>query len=118
MAQIMIRRAYEPASPTDGYRVLVDRIWPRGVKKEDLHLDAWTKHLAPSDELRKWFNHEPDKWPEFRRRYHAELAALEGDGATELAQLAQHEGPMTLLFGAHEERYNNAVALREYLGGE
>ena len=117
MAQIWIRRAYEPASKVDGTRVLVDRLWPRGVKKADLDVVAWTKHLAPSDELRMWFNHDPQKWAEFKRRYFAELDHLSGDGAAELADLRKRatQGRLTLVFGAHEPRYNNAAALRHYL---
>lgn len=118
MAQIWIRRAYEPAKKSDGVRVLVDRIWPRGVKKEDLHVEAWTKHLAPSDALRKWFDHEPPKWPEFKKRYFAELDEMNGAGADELSELkkrAAESGRLTLVFGAHEARYNNAAALRDYL---
>lgn len=108
---ISIKRVYEPAGE-DGTRILVDRLWPRGMKKEDLH-GLWLKELAPSDALRKWYNHEPDKWPEFRRRYFAEL-----DGrpqALEPIAALLREGPVTLLSASRETERNHAVALREYL---
>jgi len=117
-AEIVTRRAYEPPSPKDGYRVLVDRIWPRGVKKVDLDIADWMRHLAPSDALREWFGHEPPKWAEFKKRYFAELDALTGEGAAELATLRQHvadDPQVTLVFGAHDEKHNNAVALADYL---
>lgn len=110
---IAVKRAYEPAAAGDGCRVLVDRIWPRGVSKEDAAVDAWVKEVGPSTALRKWFGHEPAKWPEFKRRYFAELAerAAEVD-----AVLAACDGPrLTLVFGAKDEAHNNAVALKEYL---
>lgn len=110
---IRVKRAYEPARPQDGQRVLVDRIWPRGVSKDEADLDEWLKEIAPSDELRKWFGHDPERWDEFRKRYFAEL-----DEHPELvAQLrARADGHLvTLVYGAHDEEHNNAVALKEYL---
>lgn len=112
MDKIAIKRAYEPASPTDQQRVLVDRLWPRGISHE--HLDAeWIKEIAPSDELRHWFGHDPEKWGEFRKRYRAELDANPEPVAQLRALIAK--GPVTLVFAAKDETHNNAVALREYL---
>ncbi len=111
--EIRLSRAYEPPGPDDGCRVLIDRIWPRGVHKDELRLDAWLKELAPSTALRKWFNHEPDKWDRFKERYFAEL-----DGQPEAVGPASRlcrEGTVTLVFGSKERRYNNAVALKTYL---
>lgn len=110
---LAVKRAYEPAAPDDGYRVLVDRLWPRGLKKETAALDLWVKELAPSTELREWFGHEPSRWEAFRHRYASEL-----DGAAEywrplLARAARQR--VTLVYGAHDEEHNNAVALKTYL---
>jgi uncharacterized protein YeaO (DUF488 family) len=115
--RIWIRRAYEPAAVADGHRVLVDRLWPRGVRKDDLRIEAWTRDLAPSEELRHWFGHDPARWAEFRTRYRQELAALTGTGATELEALRDTvaEGRVTLVFAAHDIEHNNAVVLREIL---
>ena len=110
---IAVKRVYEPAAPGDGQRVLVDRVWPRGVTKEKADLALWLKEIAPSTELRKWFGHDPARWKEFRQRYRKEL---DGSAAAvaELRGLAA-KGKVTLLFGAHDEEHNNAVALAEYL---
>ena len=113
-AQIATRRAYEPPTADDGYRVLVDRIWPRGVKKVDLDIAEWMRHLAPSDELRDWFGHEPPKWPEFQKRYRAELA--ENPAVEELRALIATHDPVTLLYSAHDEAENQAVVLLDFLG--
>ena len=110
---IQIKRAYEPAAKDDGKRFLVDRLWPRGVKKETLHMDAWPKGVAPSDALRKWFGHDPAKWKEFEKRYRAELAK-KPEGLQELLDAAK-TGDLTLLFGAHDLEHNNAVVLKAYL---
>ena len=110
---VRTKRAYAAPTPEDGERILVDRLWPRGVKKEALQLTAWDKELAPSDALRHWFNHERERWPEFRRRYAAELAAHPAPFAA-LRERAR-QGVVTLVYGAHDEQANNAVALREYL---
>lgn len=112
---VRLKRAYAPPEPGDGYRVLIDRLWPRGVKKEDLALDAWLKDLAPSDELRRWFGHDPERWAEFRKLYRAELH--QPSAHLLLAELAARakEGPVTLVFGAKDEEHNDAVVLREIL---
>lgn len=109
---IRTRRAYDDMAENDGYRVLVDGMWPRGVAKADLNLDDWLKDLAPSDDLRKWFDHDPDKWDEFQRRYHAELDDC--DAAHDLAKRAK-DGRVTLIYAAKDETHNNAEALRDWL---
>ncbi|TPI46371.1 DUF488 domain-containing protein [Mesorhizobium sp. B3-1-7] len=110
---IAVKRVYEPPAKADGQRVLVDRIWPRGVSKKDAELTLWLKEIAPSDALRKWFGHEPERWAEFQKRYRAELDA-NGDAVAELRALLGR-GKVTLLYGAHDEAHNNAVALAGYL---
>lgn len=110
---LRIRRAYAPALDDDGRRVLVDRLWPRGVPKAALADAAWVKVVAPSAALRRWFGHDPAQWDEFRRRYFAELDA-NPDAVAEL-RAALGRGRATLLFGARDEVHNNAAALREYL---
>ena len=110
---IRIKRVYEPAAAADGQRVLIDRVWPRGISKEKARLTLWLKDIAPSTDLRKWFGHKPERWEEFRRRYAEELDGM-GEPMRELAALLEH-GRVTLLYGAHEERYNNAVVLADYL---
>lgn len=112
---IRIRRAYEPARRSDGARILVDRVWPRGVKKEELAIEAWLKELAPSDRLRKWFGHDPERWQEFRERYFAELDER-AEPLRALRALARKRR-VTLVYGARDELHNNAVALRSYLTG-
>jgi len=113
---VRIRRAYEGPRRGDGHRVLVDRIWPRGVSKDALELDAWRKELAPSRELRKWFGHDPERWEEFRDHYFAELdrSPDAADAVRALAERARR-GRVTLVFGARHPEHNNAVALRDYL---
>lgn len=108
-----VRRVYDPPREEDGLRVLVDRLWPRGLSKEAARVDLWLKDIAPSDALRKWYGHEPSRWDEFRRRYFAELEAHR-ERLEELRQQARR-GRVTLLFGARDEEHNNAVALRQYL---
>jgi uncharacterized protein YeaO (DUF488 family) len=108
-----VKRVYDAADGNDGARFLVDRLWPRGVKKEALKLDGWLKDIAPSDALRAWFGHDPKKWDEFQRRYFAELDA-QPDFWLPLVTAAHH-GRVTLLYGARDNEHNNAVALREYL---
>lgn len=108
---IHIKRAYEPAAASDGYRVLVDRLWPRGVKKDDAHLDEWLKTLSPSDDLRKWFGHDPSRFQAFEERYARELDNEEASAALDaLAKRAAHR-TVTLVYAAHDEEHNNAVVL-------
>lgn len=111
--QIRLKRAYDEPSKQDGTRILVDRVWPRGLKKEHAGIDQWVREVAPSTELRKWFGHDPDKWSEFKRRYFRELDRNAG-AVEELKRLAG-DGRTTLVFSARDERHNNAVALKEYL---
>ena len=114
-AHVHLKRAYEPASRADGRRILVDRLWPRGISKAEAGIDEWLKDLAPSTLLRKWFGHDPDKWDEFRRRYRKEI-----DGHAELLKHLREmarKGPVTLVYSAHDEIHNDAVVLREALLG-
>ena len=113
MPAISIRRAYDPPTPDEGRRVLVDRLWPRGISREKLGAELWLREIAPSDALRHWFDHDPAKWPEFQRRYAAELDTNPEPVAELRAMIAR--GPVTLLFAAHDAQHNNAVALRAYL---
>ena len=110
---ITLKRAYDPVSATDGTRYLVERLWPRGVQKAKLHIDAWLKDVAPSTELRKWFTHDPDKWDEFRRRYFRELDS--GPETWRPIVSAARRGRVTLVYSSHDTQHNNAVALQEYL---
>ena len=112
--KILVKRIYEPAAKSDGFRVLVDRLWPRGISKENAKLDLWLPDLGPSTELRNWFSHDPAKWDEFRRRYHAELKAKTVLLATITEQAKTR--PVTLLYSAKDEQCNQAVALRDFLG--
>lgn len=112
--EIQVRRVYDAPASGEGHRVLVDRLWPRGTSKADLDGVAWVKSIAPSDELRHWFDHEEPKWPEFKRRYFAELDA-NPDGLAELRKALGRGARATLLYSAKDERHNNAVALAEYL---
>jgi uncharacterized protein YeaO (DUF488 family) len=112
---IKLKRAYEPASRADGYRVLVERLWPRGIRKQDLVLNAWEKALAPSPELRKWFAHDPERWSEFKRRYRRELK--ESPAAERLDELSQRtaKGTVTLIFSSRDLEHNSALVLKEEL---
>ena len=110
---ICLKRAYEDPSPLDGHRVLVERLWPRGVTKERAALDLWLKDVAPSAELRRWFNHDPARWPEFQRRYREELLCRPQELA-ELRRLAA-AGPVTLVYGSRDEEHNAAVVLRGFI---
>jgi uncharacterized protein YeaO (DUF488 family) len=110
---LQIKRAYDPAAKEDGSRFLVERLWPRGIKKENLKLDAWLKDVAPSTELRKWFSHDPAKWAEFQRRYHAELEK-HPDAWRPILDAESH-GIVTLLFSSHDAEHNNVVALKTFL---
>lgn len=113
---IRLKRAYEPPSPDDGRRVLVDRLWPRGLSKADAAIDSWLKEIAPSTELRRWFNHDPLRWTEFRDRYRAELGSHAG--LLEELRARARDGPLTLVYGARDELHNDAVVLRELLTQE
>jgi uncharacterized protein YeaO (DUF488 family) len=110
---IQVKRVYDPPGSTDGARFLVDRLWPRGLSKQSLKIEAWLKDVAPSNELRHWYSHDPAKWDEFRQRYFAELDRRPEAWAPLLA--AQRKGRITLLFGSRELKLNNAFALKEYL---
>ena len=111
---VRIKRVYEQPDKVDGTRILVDRLWPRGLSKEKARVDLWLKDVAPSTELRKWFGHDPDKWPEFQTRYRAELRSNE----EQLLLLKQEaaKGTVTLVYGARDEKHNEAVVLQEILG--
>lgn len=111
---VRIRRVYDEPAAGDGKRILVDRLWPRGIAKEKARIDQWLKEIAPSDELRKWFGHDPARWDEFRERYRRELEA-KGELLDQLRGLAG-KGTVTLLFAAKDEAHNNAVALKEMIG--
>lgn len=113
MSVLQCKRIYEPASDDDGYRVLVDRLWPRGVSKEKAHLDLWLKEIAPSTELRKWWGHDPDTADEFTRKYRAELR--KNPAVEELAQVIEDHPKVTLLYSAHDEHLNQAEVLRQYM---
>ena len=129
MGTVRLKRVYDEALPEDGTRVLVDRLWPRGRSREAAKVDLWLKDVAPSDKLRHWFNHDPERWPEFRKRYRAELAEESEDTKSEdtksedsksedletLRRLAAGNKPVTLLFAAKDSEHNNAVVLREWL---
>ena len=112
---VHIRRIYEPPTLKDGYRVLIDRVWPRGVTKQEARLDEWARNLAASTDLRRWFGHDPAKWDEFRRRYHAELLAPDRSAALEALAQRARQGTITIVYGARDEQHNNAVALAEVL---
>jgi len=110
---IVVKRVYEPAVNGDGYRVLIDRLWPRGLKKESVEMNLWAKELAPSSALRQWFGHAPERWDGFRHRYAGELDGL-AEHWRPLAERSMRQ-PLTLLYSARDEEHNNAVALKAYL---
>jgi uncharacterized protein YeaO (DUF488 family) len=110
---INVKRIYDPPAESDGRRILVDRLWPRGLRKEAARIDEWVKEVSPSSELRLWYGHEPAKWREFKRRYFTELRAQQE--AVKLIVSAAKNGTVTLLYSSTEDRYNNAVALKVYL---
>lgn len=112
---VKLRRVYEPPSRSDGKRVLIDRLWPRGVKKSEVKIDEWMKDIAPSTGLRKWFGHEPARWPEFQDRYAAEVRQ-HPELLNDLRRLAR-EGPLTLVFAARDEAHNDAIVLRDLILG-
>lgn len=111
---IALKRVYEAKSAEDGFRILVDRLWPRGLSKAEAGVDLWFRDAAPSAELRRWFGHDPDRWAEFRRRYRAELRA-NADALSALRSAVKPHPEVTLLFGAADTRHNHAVVLRELL---
>jgi uncharacterized protein YeaO (DUF488 family) len=114
---IRLKRAYDPPEPGDGARYLVERLWPRGVTKERAALTAWLKEVAPSAKLRKWYGHDPEKWPEFQRRYREELHDdAHREALAELRQVAR-KGPVTLVYAAHDEERNSAAVLKQVLAG-
>lgn len=113
-SRVWTRRAYDAATRNDGYRVLVDRLWPRGVTKEEVSIDEWLRDVSPSDELRHWFGHDPDKWDEFRRRYRTELKGEPAASLEHLVDLAAKRR-VTLVYGAKDTAHNNAVALTGFI---
>ena len=110
---LALKRAYDDPSPEDGKRFLVERLWPRGIKKTDLPVEAWLKDVAPSTALRQWFSHDPNKWEGFKKRYFAELDKGP-EGLQQISESARH-GRVTLIYSSHDTEHNNAVALKEYL---
>jgi uncharacterized protein YeaO (DUF488 family) len=110
---LKVKRAYESPTQGDGFRVLVERLWPRGVRKDEAALDAWLKDVAPSAELRKWFSHDPARWDAFRRRYWSELKRH--PDAVGVLKGKSRAGTVTLVYGSHDQQHNAAVALREFL---
>ena len=114
MTQVRIKRAYDDYAASDGYRVLVDRLWPRGIKKENAHVDLWLKDIAPSTELRKWFNHEPEKWTDFSQKYRKEIVA-NTEATQELKEALKNHKTVTLLYGAKDEQHNQAIVLQKWL---
>ncbi len=110
-----IKRVYEPFDEGDGFRVLVDRLWPRGLSKAGAHIDYWARDIAPSRDLRRWFGHDPEKWPEFRRRYCAELQENGSEWLAFRAELERHGERVTLLYAARDPLHNHALLLRDHL---
>ena len=112
---VQIKRVYEAEAKGDGYRILIDRLWPRGIKKSALHMDEWAKELAPSNELRKSFGHKPEHWTEFQSRYRKELRAKEALAQIDALVRRAARGPLTILYSAKDEAHNNAVVLKKIL---
>ena len=113
MAKVLIKRIYEPAEKSDGFRILIDRLWPRGVKKEEAKIDVWLKEIVPSSELRKWFKHDPKKWNAFIKKYKDELQ--ESPALQELRGLIEKHKTITLLYAAHDMQHNNALVLKDFI---
>lgn len=113
MQEILLKRVYEEASPNDGYRVLVDRLWPRGVSKEKAHLDEWNKDIAPSTVLREWFHHDPARWDEFCEKYKKELQ--ENNSGPEFLNTVRNQERVTLVYGAKDTEHCHPIILRDYL---
>lgn len=112
--KIQLKRAYDPVSAEDGYRILVERLWPRGLTKEKAAVDLWLKEIAPSPELRKWFGHDPEKWKEFSRRYREELDD-NTEAVSQLRQVLKKEDTVTFVYAARDTEHNSALLLRDYL---
>jgi uncharacterized protein YeaO (DUF488 family) len=112
---VSLKRAYEPPTRSDGTRILIDRLWPRGIKKEEAKIDEWMKTISPTTELRTWFGHDPARWSEFRRRYKAELRRHPKE--LERLRTLARKGPLTLIFAARDEAHNDAVVVKELLVG-
>jgi len=112
---VLLKRVYEPPSPEDGFRVLVERLWPRGLSKERARVDLWMKEISPSPELRKWFGHDPDKWVEFQARYRAELE--KNPDVAQMQQILRDHPVVTFVYAAHDEERNSAVLLKQFLDG-
>jgi uncharacterized protein YeaO (DUF488 family) len=110
---VLTKRIYDPAEPDDGYRVLIDHVWPRGISRDRARLDQWARELAPSDELRRWFNHVPERFDKFRSRYREELK--QHDELLEQLRARARSGPVTILYAARDREHNNAVVLAELL---
>ena len=110
---VQLKRVYESPAPTDGQRILVDRIWPRGISKEQAKLDLWLKEVAPSTALRKWFGHDPEKWEEFRAKYRTEL---ESNPAVATLKALVRKSEVTLVYAAKDDKHNHVIVLREYIG--
>ena len=113
---IQIKRIYADPAKSDGVRILVDRLWPRGIKKENAHLEEWAKDIAPSTELREWFGHDPDRWPEFQKKYKVELK--HNEAMTAFIEKYQQEKTLTLLYAAKDEEHVHAIVLKEWLDHE
>ncbi|MCC7400540.1 MAG: DUF488 domain-containing protein [Chitinophagaceae bacterium] len=111
--KVSIKRVYEPPEKSDGFRILIDRLWPRGLSKEKAKVDLWLKEIAPSTELRKWFGHDPEKWPVFQKKYSAEIK--NNKASLDILRSKIKEKKVTLVYGAKEERYNDAVVLQKLI---
>lgn len=114
---IKVKRVYEEPEESDGFRILVDRLWPRGISKEKAKIQLWLKEIAPTNELRKWYSHDPAKWEEFKKRYYEELKS-KYDLIEQIKKIEKEEGTVTLLYSSKEEKINNAAALKELLEKE
>ncbi len=112
---VQVKRAYEKPTRTDGYRVLVERLWPRGIKKEAAHVDDWMKEIAPSTELRKWYAHDVERWPEFVKRYEEELKSPESKALLDELIARAKKGPLTLVYAARDEEHNSALIVKQKL---
>jgi len=116
MPAIQIKRIYTAAARSDGTRILIDRLWPRGIKKETAHITEWAKDIAPSTELREWYGHDPDRWPEFKKKYKAELK--QNEAATAFIEKYQQEKLLTLIYATKDEEHTHAIVLKEWLDHE